>query len=247
MCTPLNYSSSYSHTVFLDDFDLHRIETTINPDFNLDCYHPLGSPNYVVTASINNVPEGSGFWWEVNEVDINTGNIIPNTTLTNPSSWWDETLKLNNSFPGYCCQTNVISGNGTFLYGHKYKITRGAWGPCSSWHSTTKYVYMGPDPKNGQEIKLIENTDEALNGPFDNTIAILPNPVKDICQIFIHDTENERFEISLYSLGGALLINSQTVNSNEFNEFNFSMLTPGIYILKAKSQNRLYNEKILIH
>lgn len=153
---PIGYNSPYTstHHVFLDDVNITRNNTPLISDFGLVGNLPAGSQTYIVTATVQTVPSGSSFWWEVSEIDRYTGQIVPNTTLTNPSSWWIQQLWYINTFPGYCCNPNISTGNGVFYYGHKYRITRGTWGPCSNWTSTTKTIYIGP--LNEDEDKIAE-------------------------------------------------------------------------------------------
>lgn len=247
MYTPLNYVSNYSHSVFIDDFDLHKIDTPISSDFGLEGFHPAGSSTYIVTATVSNIPSGSGFLWEVSEVDVNTGAIIPNTTLSNPSSWWSQSLLYENTFPGYCCQSNITTGNGIFLYGHKYKITRGTWGPCSAYNSTTKYIYLGPDPKSSQEIKIIENEFNKSGTNFDTELfSVFPNPITSECQMFVSDKNNTLYTIEMYSLSGSKLSEIAIITSNQMHSFSFDNYPTGMYIIRAKSLTNVFSKKIIV-
>lgn len=254
-CTPYNYASSNSHAVFLDDFDLHKINTAISSDFKLTGNYQ-GGTTYIVTAKVDNIPSGSGFWWQVCEIDKITNEVIPNTTLTNPSSWWSTNLLYTNTFPGYCCQSNITTGNGTFYYGHKYKITRGTWGPCAEWNSTTHSIYIGPSTdKNGIVETLKEEIPEPIilveeiltNNADKCNLNISPNPTNDICNIIIKDENEDKYFLEVYSITGIKIFESSQVIPNKVFEFYVKNYSSGIYLIKVTNATSSYNSKLIIN
>lgn len=109
-----------------------------NPDFTLTAVLAAGnSSTYQLTATTAPLPQGAGFWWQVEELDPVTGTVVPNTTVTNPPAWW--TNPTTNVFSGY----NGAPGNpGVFKQGHMYRITRGVWDTCHPWTSISHTVFM---------------------------------------------------------------------------------------------------------
>jgi hypothetical protein len=135
-------STYYSHAVYLDDVSLVSAGLPINPDFLLTGSIPAGNAStFVLQATVGTVPPGSGFWWNVEEIDPATGAVVPNTTMTNPPAWW---LTPNSTtFPGYYNNNSPV---GIFVQGHTYRIRRGTWSQCSPWSEITKTVSMCSGP-----------------------------------------------------------------------------------------------------
>jgi hypothetical protein len=115
----------------------------LDPDFSLAATLPSGnSPTYQLTATSAPLPAGVGFAWIVEEIDLVTGNVVPNTTVINPSAWW--ATPTTNVFSGYN-NTSALGNTanaGIFQQGHKYRITRGVWGPCNDWTPISKTVFL---------------------------------------------------------------------------------------------------------
>lgn len=128
------------HIVYLDDVELVSLaqSSTLDPDFQLTATMPSGSSTtYQLTATSAPLPSGAYFSWQVQEIDIATGAVVPSTTMTNPAAWWGNPTV--NVFQGYY---NNSSSVGVFQRGHKYRIERAVWSSCSPWKSVTKVVYM---------------------------------------------------------------------------------------------------------
>jgi len=126
----------------------------IDADFTLTASFPSGSTAFYQLSAVPAVVTPS-FWWEVSEIDLTTGAVVPGTTMTNPSNWWGAPFISNNTFPGYCCNPTASTGSGLFALGHKYRITRGTWGPCSPWNAVSKTVYMSLGARAGDPNALI--------------------------------------------------------------------------------------------
>jgi hypothetical protein len=146
--------SNTGNAVPRDAFIAKMKKDPISSDFTLTASFPSGGGSYQLSAIPSATP--LGFWWEVSEIDITTGVVVSGTTMTNPSNWWVAPFITNNIFPGYCCNPTTSSGYGVFVIGHKYRITRGTWGPCSPWNSTSKTVYMG-NRAMGEKPLVVEN------------------------------------------------------------------------------------------
>jgi hypothetical protein len=133
----------YSNTVYLDDVGLQVASgPPIDPDFKLTGWIPQGNPStFLAQADVATVPQGSGFWWNVEEIDPATGATVPNTTMTNPPAWWN--TPNSTQFPGYY-QNN--SPYGVFLQGRTYRIRRGTWSQCSPWTEISKTISLCSGP-----------------------------------------------------------------------------------------------------
>lgn len=125
--------------------DIRKPCPALDPDFSLTA--TLGSGNassFQVTANVATaLPANAGFAWIVEEIDLVTGNVI-GTPMVNPSAWWSTPM------------TNVFSGY-TFVTGHKYRITRGVWGPCNDWTPISKTVFLCNNCRSA-EIKKVPST-----------------------------------------------------------------------------------------
>jgi len=136
--TIVSADSTFSHAVYLDDVSLVAAGLPIDPDFQLTGWIPAGNANtFLVRADVANIPVGSGFWWNVEEIDPATGAVVPNTTMTNPPAWWSP--PQSTTFSGYY---NNNSPNGVFVQGHTYRIRRGTWSRCNPWSEITKTISM---------------------------------------------------------------------------------------------------------
>jgi hypothetical protein len=110
----------------------------LSAEFQLSATSLSGnSTTYQLTAT--NAPLGNGvsFWWRVEEIDVVTGAVVSNTTMTNPSAWWAN--PTTNVFSGYYNNSSPI---GVFYLGHKYRISHGVWNSCNPWTAVSKTVFM---------------------------------------------------------------------------------------------------------
>jgi hypothetical protein len=118
--------------------DIRKPCPALDPNFTLNATLAGSSPTFTLNATSAPLPAGAGFWWQVEEID-SAGNAVAGTTMTNPSAWWSNPTAT--SFSGYCCN-NASSPAGVFQQGHRYRITRGVWGPCNAWTAVSKTVFM---------------------------------------------------------------------------------------------------------
>jgi hypothetical protein len=139
----LPVAPSTFHIVYLDDVALAVQGQAPDPDFQLTATSPIGNTTtYQLTATNSPLPAGASFWWRVEELDLNTGNVLANTTVTNPSAWWPN--PTTNVFAGYNGTSSLgnTSTIGVFMLGHKYRISRGVWSACFTWTAVSKTVYI---------------------------------------------------------------------------------------------------------
>jgi len=123
--------------------DVNALCPSLDRDFTLTATLPAGnSSTYQLTATTTPLPTGASFWWQVEEIDLVTGNVVPNTTVTNPAPWWSN--PTTNVFAGYngTATLGSTSSAGIFQQGHKYRIARGVWAQCNPWTSISHTVFM---------------------------------------------------------------------------------------------------------
>ena len=77
--------------------------------------------------------------------------------------WWVVPYIASNTFPGY-----------TFKLGHKYRITRGTWGPCTPWSAVSKSIYLSTAPSDAGPALTVETDTTYRPAPPD-----LSAPVRD--------------------------------------------------------------------
>lgn len=253
-----NVASNTSHRLaFLDDVSLVRGNAPISADFTLTASNPSGNQtSYLVSATVASVPAGSSFAWEVCEVNPITGAVIPGTTMSNPPNWWTGSVVYNNTFPGYCCNTTPNTGNGTFLLGHKYRITRGTWGPCSDWTSVTKTVYMDIVMRtNGvmqPEIETITDYNPAMPADLQASMSaspsstshfnIYPNPAGSQLTVESNLGEKEYSVIIFDALGKTFT----KLNAKEpYTVIDLSAFESGIYFVRMVSGELVETQKLI--
>jgi hypothetical protein len=235
------------------------VTITVNPspvisaDFALTGSIPIGSTlYYIVTANVLAVPAGSGFFWEISEID-NLGNVVPSTTITNPSNWWNPSLYFTNPFPGYDVPNtsfvNTIVGNGKFYLGHKYRITRGTWGPCTPYTTVSKEIYLcsGCKMANGQPGFIVENSsyapskEEIMNKSKTRTIDlastsnVFPNPNNGAFTITSSNLETTLKITVRDLLGKVVLTETKSINDGKVQmQLNCNN---GTYLVEVKDLN----------
>lgn len=124
--------------VAIDNIALILLDKCTNANFDVSTItpHPNNPAFYAINATALISPPCNSVWWEVCEYNFNTGDCNPSTKLN--GLWWTTTT----NFPGYQ-GTTTSSGAVTpalFQYGKIYRITRGTWGECRSWASSSKLI-----------------------------------------------------------------------------------------------------------
>jgi subtilisin family serine protease len=91
-------------------------------------------------------------------------------------------------------------------------------------------------------LAMAVNTASLQHRDGKNQVLVYPNPVKDICYISLEDAPLLQAKITVTNALGQT-VNSQTYSQND--AIDVSSLTPGIYFLEVKSEDRIYVCKIL--
>ncbi len=94
-----------------------------------------------------------------------------------------------------------------------------------------------------QNIDMQNNTQTNITNTVDNTqISLYPNPATDFLNINIINSLGTN-EINLFTINGKLLQKQTTNNSNS--KIDLTNLSPGTYIIRIKSGNYNYQQKII--
>ncbi|MBL7944518.1 MAG: T9SS type A sorting domain-containing protein [Flavobacteriales bacterium] len=239
--TPSNTTEvGRSRSVFLGNVSLTKGPSNhLSSDFTLTATNPTGSlTHYLVTATVASVPPETGFDWEVCEVNPTTNAVIPGTCLNNPTSWWAPSLSLNNTFPGYCCSSSTTTGNGLFLLGKKYRVTRGTAGPCNPRTTTTKYVFMS---NSGMVVSPDDEPtfDEPLKSHF---AIVVPSPANESMRV--ESNLEGQVQGEIYTSAGILCKKLDTRFTS--GPVDISELGPGIYFLSLRSETGLVSTRFVI-
>lgn len=128
---------------------------------------PVGG-HFNVTATYPALPTNFGYYWSVMD-------ITNNTQVSNPPSWWLETLGSTGTmnFPGYQ-SSNSLSGSlpGVFNVGHHYVISYGIWSKCTLWTASRWDISFN------QELKSRNN--EPIIKRLANSGDLIPPPVRTV-------------------------------------------------------------------
>lgn len=230
------------HGLHIDDVCLIKKMNPVghSSDFTLIATNPSGSPtNYLVTATVSSIPPESGYYWEVCEVNLTTEQQISGTCMVNPSNWWHSSLALSNTFPGYCCNNAPITGNGIFLQGHKYRVTRGTWGPCHPWSSTVKYVYMSTSGM----IHVTEDMQIVRSDRFGlEKLSVYPSPASD--RISLNWTGSTIQSVRVHSISGELMLEQGPLITGS--SIPIDALRSGLYILSVVTKEGTASARFVV-
>ncbi|MDP3557078.1 MAG: T9SS type A sorting domain-containing protein [Bacteroidota bacterium] len=247
----------------------------LDPNFTIGG-DDISASDYTIHAIPVSTPPG--FWWEISEVDLATGTIVtPNTTMTNAQTWWYNPFTSNNTFPGYNHNyLNYVAwppsspiptppyGIGTtpapglLKLDHRYRITRGTWGDCTPWTTTSKSIYMcsGCKGSNGPTF-IVENDPYSPPMPKDLMIATNINSVKSIDKHMIvispnpnngvfdmtMDSESIK-DIYIYDVAGKVVYENKNVIEKNIN-INLNNQPKGIYVVRVTDGNSSITKKII--
>lgn len=93
-------------------------------------------------------------------------------------------------------------------------------------------------------INVIENP-TAIEPSSSFNVGVYPNPTQEILNIDVSSLQGISSEIVLFDLTGKLLLQYRTLPEERIVRFDLHSFQNGMYILKIKTPNRLFVEKIL--
>ncbi len=99
------------------------------------------------------------------------------------------------------------------------------------------------DGANAAQIKYNGIITDSFRYKGKNNLAVFPNPC-NVCNFYISNFVKDKTSFEIYNLNGQLLDTRQIKAARE--NFNFSHLPNGIYIIKTNIDGNLYYDKIII-
>jgi hypothetical protein len=137
----------------------------LDPDFKLTLTTTVLNQEYTISVTTYNpLPAGAGFSWTIEAIDAATGQVLSNSTLSNPSAYWSNPNPgLNGSPPlllsgynyPYSINPNGYNPNPGKFYEYStdgsklcYRITRGVWlDACNPYVQKSYTVGCGAPPR----------------------------------------------------------------------------------------------------
>lgn len=224
------------------------------------------SAAFRINNSVGNV---TGYNVTIDQVD-NTGNLIKNIynkayTTNNISTVGTQNLNsycitssvwspytginsCNSTNPNYSGYTGYWGyNNGQLSVGNYYKITVTLYNPCSN-ATNYSYIYV-----NNGGMRLANNYGEKnnLSEPTENTyhITSFPNPAQNQLHIGVQSDNEDIISIQIFDLSGRLI---ETIADNypvqkgeNYFEKDISHFANGFYLLKSKTNNGIYQNKLI--
>lgn len=256
-----------------------------NPAFSLS-NNTSNSSYYTISATPNEVaPYNSssnfGYAWFVEELNANNNSIF---IINNPNGWWTFTSNNNgfvNNFDGINCVSvnyagtyNSVPSNpspGRFLYGKKYRITRGTWvnDPLSNesicdYHSFSQTIVVNllqqretgenvvetivEDVNDLDDLKNLKPINFLLNDPKQNGngFDVSPNPSNGLLTLTNQRSSNSIITLKILGVSGSVIETQRVTFSMEQNivRIDLTHLPEGIYLLQIEGELDL--KKIVI-
>lgn len=97
-------------------------------------------------------------------------------------------------------------------------------------------------------VKFMENSDVGLQQiDLSSMIEVFPNPVSDILSINYYASGSQHAVISVYDIQGKELLSQNSNTNHGLNTYTFNVrpLTAGVYILSLKTENGIFNTRII--
>ena len=95
---------------------------------------------------------------------------------------------------------------------------------------------------------FVDNTVGIVNNDENFKVSVSPNPNNGEFKLEISSNENSSFSFKIINYQGVEMAGQKDVSaqSNYSQNFDFSELPSGIYLISIKSENRIYSKKVLI-
>ena len=117
---------------------------------------------------------------------------------------------------------------------------RGAWGVYPFLPSGNILV---SDMQYGLYV-LAPSQDFSVQSYSAEKITVYPNPAKTSIKLIVHEKESD-LNVKIFDLKSQIVMSKKI--SHENNQINIASLKQGIYIIKAKGNNSLYQQKLIVH
>ncbi len=112
-------------------------------------------------------------------------------------------------------------------------------------YDSTDYLNVCETDYNMENNGRIMKQDEIRTIIEESILEIYPNPTDDILYIKVHDNIETELNVFIYDMTGRLLI--EKTNKIGFFEVSVGHLPMGMYSVKIRTGNTVYNRKILIN
>ena len=116
---------------------------------------------------------------------------------------------------------------------------RGAWGVYPFLPSGNILV---SDMQYGLYV-LAPSQDFSVQSYSAEKITVYPNPAKTSIKLIVHEKEND-LNVKIFDLKSQIVMSKKI--SHENNQINIASLKQGIYLIKAKGHNSLYQQKLIV-
>ncbi|MCX6231958.1 MAG: M1 family aminopeptidase [Bacteroidetes bacterium] len=83
-----------------------------------------------------------------------------------------------------------------------------------------------------------------INENYSSNLLLYPNPCSDILEIYMANTKNENYQLSIFDVCGKLIFN-ENILMNVKNKINVQFLRKGIYFLELKNENKKSIQKFI--
>ena len=132
-----------------------------------------------------------------------------------------------------------VASFGTYLM-DDHDSYRGAWGVYPFLPSGNILV---SDMQYGLYV-LAPSQDFSAQSYSAEKITVYPNPAKTSIKLIVHEKESD-LNVKIFDLKSQIVMSKKI--SHENNQINITSLKQGIYLIKAKGNNSLYQQKLIVH
>ena len=143
---------------------------------------------------------------------------------------------------------NYNNGNWSQMGGNlEGEVSSDYFGRSVSMNSDATSVVIGI-PSGGAnnsykgKVKIFGNEPLGISDISKQELIVYPNPANHLIHI---KTLSENYEFYMYDITGKLIFHKEVLNSNGLQQVNISNFENGIYILKIKEDQKIFETKIL--
>ena len=215
------------------------LDPSVNQSADFSLYiDPFSGNTLNLTATMPALPAGYGFYWQVDELNPSTNQVI--SSYINPPLWWNYPTTL--TFPGY-----------SFYKNHKYRITRGIWSNdgCLTWkQSSVTFIKVSKSKidiiplgsiDTGIDIRKAKGLSEEETTSI-TEFSVYPNPSNGVFNI----SGNEDIQsIRVIDISGKNIMESTPATSSA--NIDLSSFGKGTYFLKIQTLNNIQTKKIQVN
>lgn len=171
--------------------------------------------------------------------------------LKKPTFWACNSNLVGNAYNFNAIPTNIYNGStqsfaqlyGTTLFWTSTNGTNGTNNACSLGIYCETILLSDPtlptsDKNSGFSVRLIKNSALSTSDFIKSKVSIYPNPVKNY---FAIQTQEVIINVEIFDMLGKVVIKE----NNFQNKIDVSVLDKGIYVIKVKTENGIFNCRII--